>query len=371
MGFTNVAWESRSAERLARDLTEGAGPTSVGQAGAAWVRVADELADVSADYDKIVDKIKASFVSQGGDAAARKLDQFGQWLQAVSLSAAGNGERAEEAAVAYGVAVASMPSVSQAVANKTTQEVMSSLAAYNGAILNGQFAEFDEATNATDASASAAMYQYEDACSALGAPWEQPLPPEVSNGAALKAEQHAQEAADAARSGGAVGGGVGAGGGAIGSVPVVLASFRASGVQSSQNAQPLQQVRATAAAPSVAGAGAPMGGGYGPMGALGRSDNGREYQSSLSAASLDDGGEGGTSLSASGGSWLPTAEQSDAPFLVSEVSWGPNTSVFDELAVPDGSEALPFADEPARALEQVSNRWVSPPVIGVDKGLTL
>lgn len=369
MGFTNVAWESRSAEQLARDLTEGAGPTSVGQAGAAWVRVADELASVSADYDRIVENIKNALVSQGGDAAARKLDDFGQWLQAVSLSAAGNGERAEEAAVAYGVAVAAMPTVSQAVAAKTTQQVMSSLAAYNGAILNGQFAEFDEAASAADATASAAMYQYEDACSALGAPWEQSLPPDVTNGAALQAERHAQAAADAARGGGSAGR-VGGGGGSIASVPVVLASFRASEVKASETPSALQQVRATAAASPASGVG-PMGGGYGPMGALGRGNNGREYQSSLSATSLDDGGDVGAGLSGSDASWLPAAQQSDAPFLVSDVSWGPNTSVFDELAAPSGLDALPYADEPERALEQVSNQWVSPPVIGVDKGLTL
>jgi PPE-repeat protein len=368
MGFTNVAWESRSTEQLARDLTEGAGPTSVGAAGAAWVRVADELASVSADYDGIVEKIKGAFVSAGGDAAARKLDQFGQWLQAASLSAAGNGERAEEAAVAYSVAVTTMPSVSHAVAVKTTQEVMSSLAAYNGAILNGQFAEFDEQASGLDATASAAMYQYEDACAALGTPWEQPLPPDVSNGAALQAERHAQAAVDASRENSL--GRVGGSGAAVAPVPVVLASFRPNGVKSSEGVHALQQVRATAAGSPASGVG-PMGGGYGPMGALGRADNSREYQSSLPAASLDDGGETGASLSDSGVPWLPAAQQSDTPFLVSEVSWGPNTSVFDELAAPDGLEALPYADDPERALEQISNQWVSPPVIGVDKELTL
>jgi len=367
MGFTDVAWESRSTDQLARDLTEGAGPMSVGQAGAAWVRVADELASVSSDYGKIVEKIKTAFVSQGGDAAARKLDEFGQWLQAASLSAAGNGERAEEAAVAYGVAVAAMPSVSQAVAARTTREVMSSLAAYNGAILNGQFSEFDEAVSATDATASAAMYQYEDACSSLAAPWEQALPPDVSNGTALQAERHAREADDAARGGGV--GRVGAGG-SIAAVPVALASFRASEVKSSETAKSVQQVRATAVTSPVSGMG-PMGGGYGPMGALGRGDNSREYQSTLPAAAFDGGGEAEAGLSDGGMSWLPAAQQSDAPFVVSDVSWGPNTSVFDELAVPDGLEALPYADEPDRALEQVSNQWVSPAVIGVDKGLTL
>ena len=115
MGFTNVAWESRSTEQLARDLTYGPGPTSVGQAGAAWVRVADEWASISEEYDKVVGKIEALFAGRGADMATRKLEEFGQWLQSISLSAAGNGERAEQAAVAYSVAVLGMPSVSEAI----------------------------------------------------------------------------------------------------------------------------------------------------------------------------------------------------------------------------------------------------------------
>src|SRR5262245_11837151 len=115
MGFTNVAWESRSAARLARDLTDGPGPTPVGQAGAAWVRVADEWASISEEFDRVVTKIKGSFASHGADAAARKLEEFGLWLQSVSLGAADNGRKAEEAAVAYSVAVLAMPCVSQAI----------------------------------------------------------------------------------------------------------------------------------------------------------------------------------------------------------------------------------------------------------------
>lgn len=135
-----MAWESRSTEQLARDLTEGPGPMSVGAASAASVRVTDELATVSMEYDGIIEDVRGSFVGQAADGAARKLEDFGRWLQAVSLSAAGNGQQAEEAAVANGVAVLSMPSVSEAIETRATHEVMASLAAYNGAVLSGQFA---------------------------------------------------------------------------------------------------------------------------------------------------------------------------------------------------------------------------------------
>jgi len=160
MGFTNVAWESRSTEQLARDLTEGPGPTPAGQAGASWIRVADELAAVSEDYQKLADQLTGAFESGSADAVVRRIHDFGDWLRAMSLSAAGNGQRAEEAAVAHGVAILAMPTVSEVVEAQTARDVMASLAAYNGAILNGRFAEFDEAADADQTNAAAVMQQY-------------------------------------------------------------------------------------------------------------------------------------------------------------------------------------------------------------------
>ena len=93
MGFTNVVWESRSVEQLARDLTDGPGPGSVGEAGAAWVRVANELARVSTDFDAIVERFKASWDSGGSDAVSQKLVEFGRWIQSLALNAAGNGQK--------------------------------------------------------------------------------------------------------------------------------------------------------------------------------------------------------------------------------------------------------------------------------------
>jgi hypothetical protein len=363
MGFTNVAWESRSTEQLARDLTDGPGPMSVGQAGAAWERVADELASVSEEFDAVIERIKGSFASQGADAAVRRLEQFSQWLQALSLSAAGNGQRAEEAAVANTVAVLAMPSVAEAVEARVTQDIMASLAAYNGAVLTGQFAEFDEAASAGQANASVVMYQYEQACAALAAPCDQPASPDVSNGAALAAEQH-EQAADAGDVGG---GGAGAAAGP-GLMPAPLAAFRAVEVKSGGGAKALDKVTSGGGASATSGMG---GGGYGPMAGLARGGTNREHESSGPSGTLDGGGEPGAGLSGAGGAWLPAAQQSDAPFVVSDVSWGPNTSAFDDLGAPDQPEAPLYADEPQRTLEQVSQRWVSPPVIGLDKGLTL
>jgi hypothetical protein len=107
------------------------------------------------------------------------------------------------------------------------------------------------------------------------------------------------------------------------------------------------------------------------MGAMGRGDQNGDYESTQPAAALDGAGESGAGLSDSGVSWLPSAEQNDAPFMVSSVSWGPDTAVFDELAVPEEPAAEGYAQEPGRTLEQVDNRWVSPPVIGVDRELNL
>jgi hypothetical protein len=262
-----------------------------------------------------------------------------------------------------------MPNVSEAVEERTAHDVMDSLAAYNGAILNGRFAELDEAATGKQAEAAAIMYQYEESCSTIAAPWDQPLPPDVCNGAALESERHAKDAGDGSGPGGARGGG-GIGGSAVAPMPARLTPFRARDVKSSGDSKALEPIGSGAS--TSAGPGADGMGGYGPMAGLARGGSGNsEHESSLPAATLDGSGEASASLSDTGASWLPATEQSDAPFTVSSVSWGPRTSVFDELAAPDQPEAPAYADEPGRTLEQVSSRWVAPPVIGVDKGLTL
>lgn len=362
MGFTNVAWASRSTEQLARDLTNGPGPASVGGAGAAWVRVANEFAAVSADFDKLVARLKTVWESQASGAAVQRLEEFGKWLQAVSLSAAANGQRAEEAAVANTVAVLAMPSVSEAIEAKAAQDMMASLAAYNGAVLTGRFAEFDEAATADQANAAAVMTQYEEAVAHLAQPWEQPPPPEVSKGNALAAEQGGQ--GEGAGGGGAGGGGVGGG------VPAMpLAPMLAQEVRSTAEPKSLQKTGFAAAGGSASTG---MGGApYAPFGAMGRGDQSRDYDSIQPAAALDGAGDPGAGVSDAGQPWLPETAQNDAPFMVSNVSWGPDTALFDELGAPEEPVVEGFAEEPERTLEQVDDRWVSPPVIGVDRELNL
>jgi hypothetical protein len=360
MGYTNVAWESRSTEQLARDLTEGPGPTPAGQAGAGWVRVANELAAVSEDYQKLADQLTGAFEGGSADAVVRRVQDFGNWLRAMSLSAAGNGQRAEEAAVAHSVAILAMPTVSEVVEAQTTRDVMASLAAYNGAILNGRFAEFDEAADAGQANAAAVMQQYEEACSGLAAPWDQPPPPDVSNGSARAAEREAQVTGDSDAEHG------GGGGGATAAVPTApLGAFRVAEVKSGGDKR--HSTSGAAVSATSAGAGAGMGGmgGYGPMAAgMGRSDNSREHESALGTDALAGGGEPEAGLADGGANWLPAAAMSEAPLLVSNVSWGPTSSAFDELVVPPEPETPTYADPAESTLEQVSDQWVTPAVIG-------
>lgn len=365
MGFTGVVWGARSTEQLARDLTDGPGPASVGGAGAAWVRVANELASVSTDFDKLLARLRTAWDSQASGAAAQRLEEFGKWLQAVSLSAAANGQRAEEAAVANTVAVLAMPSVSEAVEAKAAQDMMASLAAYNGAVLTGSFAEFDEAATADQGNAASVMTQYEEAVAQLAQPWEQPPPPDVSNGKALAAEQGGQ--GGAADGGGAAGGAAGAGAPAM-----PLAPMLAKEVKSSGEPKGLQQTRAASAGGSTAmGMGGAPYAPYAPMGAMARGEHNHAYESSQPGATLDGAGEQAAGLSGSGQPWLPSAAQNDAPFTVSNVSWGADTAMFDELAAPEQPAFEEYADEPERTLEQVDDRWVAPPVIGVDRELNL
>ena len=356
MGFTNVAWESRSTEQLARDLTEGPGPTPAGQAGASWVRVANELAAVAEDYQKLADQLTGAFTSGGADVVVRRLHEFGDWLRAMSLSAAGNGQRAEEAAVAHSVAVLAMPTVSEAVELQTTRDVMASLAAYNGAILNGRFAEFDEAADADQASAAAVMQTYEDSCAELAEPWDQPPPPDVSSGSARAAELETRAAADTGTAA------AGTGGSGVAVPPAPLGAFK---VREAKTTGQNRISVSAAASGTSGGAGAGMGGmgGYGPMAAgAARGDNSREHEPALVTAAWQGVGERAAGLADGGTNWLPTTATADAPTLVSKVSWG--SSAFDSLVVPSEPEVPEHAGPPASTLEQVSEHWVTPPVIG-------
>jgi hypothetical protein len=349
MGFTDVVWESRSTAQLARDLTDGPGPASVGLAGAAWVRMADEFASVSADYDKLVERLKGAWHSRASAASVRELDRLGRWLQEMALAAARTGESAERAAVANTEAVLAMPTVAEAIAAKDAQDMMASLAAYNGAILNGHFAEFDEAARSDHANAAIVMHQYENAVAELAQPWEQPTVDTTAPGDSSKTDE---------ASGGADGG---AGGGAVSAPPPPLAAWTAPDVKSGAEPKPLQRTAFRGGQAVMGGMG---GGGYAPMAGSGRGEDSREYESTRPAGVLDGGGEHAAGLVDGGQSWLPTTHHDNSAFTVSAVSWGPDSTLFDELSTPAAPEPEGFAEQPERTLEQVSNRWVSPPVIG-------
>jgi hypothetical protein len=334
VGFTNVAWESRETAQLARDLTDGPGPAPVGQAGAAWVRVADELAGIAADYQRVLERLTAAFESQAATRATRKMQEFGAWLQALSLSAAGNGERAEEAAVAHGVAVLAMPNVSEAIALQEERDVMSSLGAYNGAILNGRFAELDEAVAVGHVAAADVMYRYEDSCAGLAQPWDQPLPPDTVNGSALKAE-HDARAAGLAHHGNADGTKRLH---AVAAPPLPLAPFRAPEVDSSKAGRSLQPTIAAASASSSGGAGG-WGGGYGPMAAAARGDDSRQHESSLTAGLLPGVGEPQAGVFDDGAQWVPATHANDAPTWTADVSWSADAPLSDELTTQPAPDA--------------------------------
>jgi hypothetical protein len=147
----------------------------------------------------------------------------------------------------------------------------------------------------------------------------------------------------------------------------------AQGIKSSADPKGLKNA-GFASAGGLSAAGGMGGAPYAPMGAMGamgRGDQNHDYESTQPSAALDGAGEPGATLSDSGQPWLPSTQQNDAPFTVSNVSWGPNTAVFDELTTPEEPVSDGFAEVPERTLEQVDNRWVSPPVIGVDRELNL
>ncbi|HEY9305970.1 MAG TPA: hypothetical protein VIO95_16905, partial [Mycobacterium sp.] len=224
---------------------------------------------------------------------------------------------------------------------------------YNGAILNGNFAEFDEAARADQANAATVMRQYEDAASALAQPWDQPLPDAGSGGATPATDQ------PSAGGEGKVGAGAG---GAVAPAPMPLSAWTAPDVKTSSDPKHLQRNAFSRGQTGVGGMGG-MGAGYAPMAAYGRGDS-REYESTRPAGTLEGGGEAGSSLSDSGPSWQPAAHQ--AEFTVSNVSWGPSSALFDELVTADEPEPEVFAEQPEPVVGQLSDAGVSPPVIGAD-----
>lgn len=348
MGYTGVVWESRSAEQLARDLTDGPGPSSVGDAGAAWQRVATGFAAAADEYTELLDQLRTSWDSAHTPTVLSRLQELGDWLRAKALNAAANGQRAEEAAVAATSAIMSMPSVSEAVEARAQRDMMASLAAYNGAVLSGQFAEFDAAAAAAQADAAAVMHQYEDATAPLATAWDEPPPPPVVHGGHAGADPKADAASGSSGSASAYGG---AGGSAPVAPVLPLSPRTARDVPGSKEVQPSTRVSAVSAASASGYGGAP----YAPMAGMARGyDSGREYESQRPPEALEGGGEAG--LSATPASWLPAAQVNDEPILLQTTG----TTLFDGLVDP--APQLDTPDETPPALEQIAHRWVA--VIG-------
>ncbi|MCZ8380193.1 PPE domain-containing protein [Mycobacterium sp. CPCC 205372] len=349
MGYTGVVWESRTTEQLARDLTDGPGPAPIGEAGASWQRIANGFTAAADDYRLVLDRVRSAWDSAHSPEVVARLQELGEWLHAKALNAAANGQRAESAAVAATVAILAMPTVGEAVEAKAQHDMMASLAAYNGAILTGTFAEFDAAATADQANAAAVMAQYEAAVEPLATPWPEPPPPHVVNGSAQRAEQAAAGAGGAAAAAG--------GGGGVAVPPTPLGARTASDIRSTDREHQPRRVSYVSAAGTGVG-GVP----YAPFAPMARGmDGDREYESARPPTTLAGGGETGAGLSAQGPTWLPAAQINDAPAMVDSVSWAPDTGVFDGLA-DSGADATEV--ESPRTLEPLSDRWVSPAVLG-------
>ncbi|MGY2063242.1 PPE domain-containing protein, partial [Nocardia gipuzkoensis] len=59
-GFTGVVWEAREAGKLAQDLTTGAGPVPMAEAGAAWTRLAAGFGAAAVEYEVILTQLRGA-----------------------------------------------------------------------------------------------------------------------------------------------------------------------------------------------------------------------------------------------------------------------------------------------------------------------
>ncbi|SIS15592.1 PPE domain-containing protein [Williamsia sterculiae] len=201
-GFTGVAWDGRTTERLAHDLVHGAGPAPLAEAGLAWAQVAALLADAGVQYQRIVTELGRHWQSTGHDTVQQKLRSLSPWFEHMAGEAAQNAVRAEGQAAADTVARLTMPNVVEIEANKAIHENATRIGAALGAPINGVAARAENALHDQKVRAARVMQTYESATAPVAESWPAPMPPQVVSGKALAAEQAARRAADGPRAAG-------------------------------------------------------------------------------------------------------------------------------------------------------------------------
>jgi hypothetical protein len=123
-----------------------------------------------------------------------RISTLRDWLAGAAQAAAANAARAEEQAAANELARLTMPNIADIEAIQAAQQMLQQIGISLGAPIRAIAAVTDTDSDAVKAAASRVMRIYEAATEPLAIPWVQDLPPVLTSGAALRAEQSGGQA---------------------------------------------------------------------------------------------------------------------------------------------------------------------------------
>lgn len=194
-GFTGVVWDTRTTERLAHDLGDGAGPAPLAEAGRAWGAVSTELATAGLEYASIIATLGVHWESAYSSTAFEKLTGLAPWFADTAAAAADNAVRAEAQAAAVSVARLSMPNLAEVDIARSVMQSAASISSLAPAMV-GAAAHAERALHDQRMRASRVMQSYESATEPAARPWDSASPaPNLVSGSALAAERVARETA--------------------------------------------------------------------------------------------------------------------------------------------------------------------------------
>ncbi|WP_207840205.1 PPE domain-containing protein [Williamsia soli] len=192
-GFTNVVWQARPTEQLAKDLGDGAGLGSMADAGAGWTRLSAVLADAGVDYLRIMARLGISWESAHSDHAFAKLRTLAPWFVDAAAAAADNAGRVAAQCAATTVARLAMPNLPEIEVTKGVRDTAAAVGTALGTPIGGVAADAERALHDQKQRAARVMETYESASEPLARPWTNPPPPEVVSSVALASEEASRQ----------------------------------------------------------------------------------------------------------------------------------------------------------------------------------
>ncbi|MEV0551539.1 PPE domain-containing protein [Nocardia salmonicida] len=188
-GFTGVVWSARPPEKLAHDLTSGAGSVPMAEAIAAWTRLAASYGAAVLEYEKVLVDLRGAWQSGRSDEVVQRVTTLRDWLLESSTVAASNAARLQAQVAAYEVARLSMPNTADIEAIQQVQRMLESMTGMLGAPIRAVAADADAEGDVAKAVASRVMENYEKATEPLATPWQHQEPPVIAPEKALSVER--------------------------------------------------------------------------------------------------------------------------------------------------------------------------------------